>query len=291
MKNIASLIILFVLVMIPQLVEARQEAEKKPLRLSLAYHQQNDQLPIIKVTAKSKTGKKFEPVDSVLVNLFFGDETAEGFIGRVRTNDYGEASLSLPDKFKESWTKASPLKFIATVTGNNHFDDASSEIEITKARIELTLGEEDSVRSMSAKVLAYQDTSWVEVPEVELKFVVKRVLKDLQAGEEETYTSDETGSASSEYTLVIPGDNIGNVKIGAKIEDHELYGNIEATQTVKWGSSLGPDNSFEERSLFATRDKTPWWLLIFPNLIITGVWGFIYYLIYLIYRIRKLGKA
>jgi hypothetical protein len=272
-------------------VGAQQEAEKKPLRLALTYHQQNDQLPIIKVSTKSKTGKKFEAKDSVLVNLFFGEETNEGFLGRVRTNMRGEASLQLSGKYKEGWSNASSLKFIATVTGSDQFDDASTEIEIAKAKIELTLEEKDSVKTISAKVLVYQDSGWVEAPDVEVKLVVKRLLKDLTAAEEDTYTTDETGHVSSEYAMIIPGDNDGNINIGVKIDDHELYGNIETYQTVPWGSRLAADNSFSKRTLWATRDKTPWWLLVFPNLIITTVWGVIFYLFYQIMQIRKLGKA
>ncbi|MDH5251467.1 MAG: hypothetical protein OEW40_20905, partial [Cyclobacteriaceae bacterium] len=169
--------------------------------------------------------------------------------------------------------------------------DESVEIDIAKARITLTLEEEDSVRMIYAKLSALEDSSWTDVPETEIKFIVRRLLSDLSGGEEELYTTDESGEASSQFDLTIPGDVNGNIIIGAKIDDNELYGNLVATKIVKWGVPVVKDNSFAKRSLWATRDKTPLWLLIFPNLIIAGVWGMIFYLIYLIYRISKLGKA
>ena len=61
---------------------------------------------------------------------------------------------------------------------------------------------------------------------------------------------------------------------------NEAYGSLVSTKTAKWGQPRVPDNSFAKRTLWATRDKTPLWLLIFPNLIIVTVWGIIFYLVY-----------
>ena len=273
------------------LLRAQEKKEKGTIRIDLAYHQQNEDLPILKTSAKTKPGKKFEPVEGADINLFFNEETAQGFIGRVTTNNHGVASLSLPAKFKSSWDSLLNLKFIATVTDNEHFDDEMVEIEVAKARIDLTLEEVDSVRVIRAKILSFQDSSWVGLPETEMRLVVRRLLSDLSAGEEAYYTTDETGEVSIDFDLAIPGDANGNIIIGAKIEDHEVFGNQATTKVIKWGLPLAPDNSFAKRTLWATRDKTPIWLLIFPNLMIAGVWGTIFYLIYLVIRIIKLGKA
>lgn len=281
---------LFLSIMIFPL-RAQEKKEKETIKIDLAYHQLNDELPILKVSAKTKKGKKFESVEGVEINLFYNEEAALGFIGRVKTNNHGIATLRLPIKYKSSWDSLPNLKFIATLMGNERFEDQSTEIEIAKARIELTLEEVDSVKTIHAKVLALQDSTWVEVPDTEIKLVVRRLLSDLPASEEESFTTDEKGEASSEFILNIPGDVNGNISVGAKIEDHELYGNLVTTKTIKWGSPLTPDTSFAQRSLWATRDKTPLWLLIFPNLIIASVWGIIFYLFYQITRIIKLGKA
>ena len=152
-----------------------------------------------------------------------------------------------------------------------------------------------AAHTIHAKVLAFQDTGWVAQPETEIKLVVRRLMSDLSATEEETFTTDKNGEASAEFSLSIPGDAQGNIDIGAKIDDHEMYGSLVSTKAAKWGVPLNPDNSFAKtfarRTLWATRDKTPIWLLVFPNLIIVSVWGIIFFLIYQITRIIKLGKA
>ena len=272
-------------------LQAQDEKEKALIRIALAYYQTDESLPVIKVTASTKKDQKFVPVAGAEVNLFFNEETGGGFMGRVTTNDRGSASLTLPVKFKTSWDSMISFRFIGTVTGNEQFEDEATEIEIIKARIELSLTEEDSIRTIMATLQAYTDSGLVSVPETDLLLVVSRLLSDIGAGEEEFYTTDENGEVAAPFTLKLPGDQTGNLRIGAKLEDHELYGNLKKTQIMRWGSPLLPDNFFAQRTLWATRKNTPIWLLIFPNLLIIGVWGTIFYLINIILKIRKLGKT
>ena len=100
---------------------------------------------------------------------------------------------------------------------------------------------------------------------------------------------------SAEFGFDLPGDAQGDITIGAKIDEHEVYGSLMSTKAAKWGVPLDSDTSFAKsfakRTLWSTRDKTPIWLLVFPNLIIVSVWGIIFYLIYQIFRIIKLGKG
>ncbi len=276
---------------INQAAQAQTEKEKKTPRINLAYHQLNDDLPYLQVDVKTKNGRRFEPVEGVDINVFFGEETAGGFMGRTITNDKGIGVVNLDEKFSVQWDTLPSSTFIATLTANNEYEDASAEVEIAKSRIELTLETEDSVRTMKAKVMAQEDGNWIPVPETEIKFVVKRLLSNLQAGEEASYYSDEEGTVMAEFTSKVPGDVDGNIILGAKFEDNELYGNRMVTKQVKWGVPLKVSDSFGKRTLWSTRSKTPYWLLIFPNLAIACVWGAIVYLIFLIIKIKKIGKA
>lgn len=265
--------------------------EKRSANLYLSCFQKDEMLPVITVTVKTKRGRKFEPVEGVVVNLFIQEETSKGFLGRVKTNSMGVASLPLPEQRRTTWISSPTVTILATLTGSDKFEDASEEIEIQKARIELTLAEEDSLRTITAKVKALEDSAWIEVPDVDVKIMVMTTLAGFPAAEEEVYTTDESGEASTEYTLKIPGDAQGVIHIGAKIEEHELYGSIMTTKRIAWGSPTNYRSTFNERTLYATRDKTPLWLLIFPNLIIAAVWGMIFYLVLVIRKIRKLGMS
>ena len=217
-------------------------------------------------------------------------EKASGFIGRVETGKEGTAQLMLTKQIETQWAASKSSTFRATVTSSKLFEDTSSEIEITKARIEVRTEEKDSVRTIFANVVAQQDSGWVAVPKTEVKFVVKRSFNDLPISETAS-TTDAQGAASAEFSLNLPGDNEGNIFVAAKMDDNETYGNIQSRKQVKWGTVLAKDTSFSKRTLWATRDKTPLWLLIFPAAIIAVVWGFILYLINLIWAIRKAGDT
>jgi hypothetical protein len=272
-------------------VQAQDKIEKGTISIGLTFHQLNNDLPLIKVSAKTKIDRRFQPVEGEDINLFFMTENSHGFIGRVKTNSHGAGSITLPTRFKSQFDSLASFTFIGTLADTTRFEFQSAELEISKAKIELSLEDVDSVRTIRATVLAFQDTGWVAQPETEIKLVVRRLMSDLNATEEEAFTTDENGEVSAEFSLSIPGDSQGNIIIGAKIDDHEVYGSLVTATPAKWGLPLVTDDSFSKRTLWATRDKTPLWLLIFPNLIIVTVWGIIFFLLYQIARIIKLGKV
>ena len=137
-----------------------------------------------------------------------------------------------------------------------------------------------------------QNGEWVPAKDVELKIAVKRALGNLPIGDEETYTTDSTGSVTAEFERdSLLGDSKGNFILIARTEDNENFGNLFAEKIVNWGRPPVIDDSFNHRSLWATSTKTPIWLLVLAYSIIAGVWGTIIYLIFQMIRIRRLGKT
>ena len=84
-------------------------------------------------------------------------------------------------------------------------------------------------------------------------------------------------------------DRNGNIMLVAKIEDNDQYGNLSVEKTVPWGVFHRNENRMDRRSLWATGDKAPVWLLLMAFSIIAGVWGVIVYLVIKIIQIRKIG--
>lgn len=287
---IGFLSICFVFCLTSLSLQAQEAVEKGTLLLDLTFHQTNEEMPVLKALTRTKIEKKFRPVKGVNVNFFIGEENEAGFLGRMRSNEDGVGSIEIPAKFKEKLNSDSTYYFIATVTEDGKFEDTSSEIEIFKAKIEVSYAEDGEEKSVSGKLLALGDSGWVEVPAVEMKFVVDRYFQDLSITEDYLET-DEYGEASSDFLITIPGDENGNINVGAKVEDHELYGSLTFTEAKPWGTPLIADDSFAERTLWATRDKTPIWLLAAANIIILSVWAVIFYLAYQLILIRRIGKA
>lgn len=268
-------------------LSAQEAEEKGTLSLGVTYHRTNDELPILKASTRTRIEKRWRPVKGVHVNFYMGEETEEGFLGRMRSNEDGIAKIEIPEKYKDILLSESQYNFIVTVTGDEKFEDISEVLDIYKAKIEVIYSED---KSITGRLLALQDTGWVTIPEVEMKFVVDRYFKDLSITEDYLET-DEFGEASSEFLFKIPGDEEGKIKIGAKIEDHELYGSLTFTEVKQWGTPTLADDSFNKRTLWATRNKTPYWLLGLANAIILSVWAVIFYLIFQLILIKRLGRA
>jgi hypothetical protein len=142
-------------------------------------------------------------------------------------------------------------------------------------------------------VSALEGGEWIPAKDVEMKVGVNRLGGILSVGDEETYTTDSTGTVSAEFKKdSLPGDQQGNIILVAKVEDNDKYGNLLIEKTVPWGLAITPQkNFFDQRTLWSTRYRTPLWLLFIAYSIVIGVWGTIIYLVAQIVKIGKLGKA
>jgi len=121
--------------------------------------------------------------------------------------------------------------------------------------------------------------------------LIKRLGGNLTVGDEPTYTTDSSGTVAAEFKRdSIPGDANGDIVLIANVEDNDNYGNLSVEKTAKWGAPLTYDSTFNDRSLFGTRDKAPIWLLLMAYLIIGIVWGTLAYLVFQIFKIKKLGR-
>jgi hypothetical protein len=120
---------------------------------------------------------------------------------------------------------------------------------------------------------------------------VHRLGGILSANEDATFTTDSSGSIKVDFKRdSLPGDQKGNIVLIAKVEDNDQYGNLMIEKTVPWGVVVKPgSNFFDQRALWATRFRTPLWLLFMANSIIIGVWVTIFYLVFQIIRIKKIG--
>jgi hypothetical protein len=266
------------------------QSEKSPLIIELTYHLVNNQYPFLTVYTKTKVGKQFPPVPNTEVSVYLNEETDAMLLGKVKTGATGKALLTVGTGFKSLWDSAATFKFLASSPGTKAYDASTAEINITKAKIFIDTVADAETRTLSASVVEQQHGATVPAKEVEMKIVVNRMAGNLSVGEAETYTSDSTGVALAEFKRdSIPGDKEGYIIVTAKTEDNDTYGNLSIEKKIKWGAPFVPVNTFDKRTLFATRDKSPVWLLGLAYSIAFGVWGTIIYLVGQVIKLRKLG--
>lgn len=261
-------------------------------RMDINYTYVNGESPRVAVRVRKRIERRYYPIQGAQVKVYFNttDASEEALIGEVITNGKGIGEMSFPQKFIAEWESLSEFDMHASIVPDDSLEEASELVTIQKARLEVEAEEDGDDRKVTALVERYSDGEWTPVEEVELKLFIKRDFGRIALGED-FYSTDADGAAETDFDVEVPGDENGAITIGAFVEEHDEFGSLFAYKNLNWGVATMDDNSeFDERTLWATRDKTPVWLLIFPNLIIIGVWGAIGYLVWQIFRIKKLAN-
>ena len=289
LHKIFSFIAILGLLMMGSSIQAQEQPE---VLVNYRYFVKNNSFQYLIVETKIKKEKKLLVVPGVVLKLFLEQPIPENLIAKVRTNEKGQAKAVLPPALKTLWDSSSTHKFLAVVEATSLEEETTTELEITKAKILLDTLNEDGVRSVTVRILGLENGAWTPARDVEVKIGVKRLGGEIRIGDEENYTTDSLGQATGEFKIdSLPADDVkGNIVLTAKTEDDEKYGNILIEKKVPWGTYFFRSNNFNKRSLWATRDKTPIWLLLMAYSIMISVWGVIIYLILQIIKIKKIGK-
>lgn len=268
-----------------------QDAAIRTMLVDISYHMPANRMPYLKVTAKEKKGRSFIPLKDIRGKVYIDEEAESSLLEEIQTDSKGESRIFIPAAFKAVWDASASHRFIVVTEAREEFESTQSEMEVTKAKIEIDTAYENGVRNIIVKVFKQESGEWQPAADVEVKIAILRLLGNLPAGDEDTYTTDEEGIVSVEFTRdSLPGDDQGNYVIVARTEDHEQFGNVFAEKTVHWGVALQPQDFLNRRSLWATGTQAPVWLLGLAFSIIGAVWGTLIYLFVQIIRIRKLGR-
>ncbi|MBK9107177.1 MAG: hypothetical protein IPM92_02035 [Saprospiraceae bacterium] len=275
---------------------AQEDSVKQIIRkpfLSLNYHNVQNQIQTITFKGFIKSKNKLEPISSRNVKIYFNEAgEAENLIGEVKTDFSGKAVFTIPPKFNEIWKASNTQTIVGVMDPFDEFENLEAEIEITKSKMLVDTLTEDDQKKIVIKFYEQSDTSWLPVTDVEMKVGVKRLGSILPIGEEVTFTTDSTGTIIADYMLdSIPGNEAGEIILIAKIEEHEMYGTVENEISVPWGNAFQTHFKLDHRSLWATGDKVPIWLLFLAITIISSVWGTMIYILFQLFKIIKLGKA
>lgn len=261
-----------------------QEAKKI---VKLRYFNTDNNVQYVLLESMLKKEKVLTPNSHQSYKLYL-DSAGTNLIANLTTDETGKAKAFLPPTLKSVWDASPQHTFIVTAGE----EEIISDFAITKAKITLDTANADGTRSITATVMKMANASWVPAADVEMKIGVRRLGSILPAGDEETYTTDSSGSVTVEFKkLNLPGDQKGNLVLMARVDDNDELGNLLAVKNALWGVATKVDTGFfDRRTLWSTRFRTPYWLLFMAYSIIIGVWGTLIYLIFQVLKIKKLGS-
>lgn len=290
MKSLNKILtgLLTVMLLLPGFNGFSQAAGKGDLNITINYFIVNNKVPYLLVKVNTKINGKFQNVEGIKLKLFLDKDSTGTFIGTAVTNEKGQAIAYIPPSVKKEWATSAKHTFLATFDGNKKYDAAKADLTVAKAKILIDIS---SDKTVTASVFEIKDTTWTPVKGVDVVLAVKRMDADLTINEKPTFTTDSTGKASGDFKRdSMPGGATGNITLVAKIVDNDQYGNLLIEKTVPWGAKFVPANTFNNRTLFATRNKAPIWLLFVAYAIAISVWGVLIMLVINIFRIKKLGQ-
>jgi hypothetical protein len=271
-------------------VVTAQDSVKHDLVLNVSYFMDNNKIIYLKANTKTKIDTKFQPVKNIQLRLYLDTESDSSFIGKVTTDEMGTAKAVLPPSLKTLWEASSNHTILGFTDPTKEFDATTSETAVLKTKMTIDTSSDGETRNITVTVMALKDGAWVPAKDVEMRVGIKRMGGILSAGDEETYTTDSSGTVLVEVKKdSLPGDEKGNIILAAKVEDNDPYGNLLIEESVPWGVATKTDNSFfQQRTLWSTRFRTPVWLLFMAYSIVLGVWGTLIYLVFQIVKINKL---
>jgi hypothetical protein len=252
---------------------------------------------VVKVILTRKENKKTIIVNDVKApfSLYLGEVKAydpsdgTGLIGKLNINYEGEGMFVLPVDFYKLSAGLHKYTFIVKMASDPKYEDAEESIIVTDAKISMVYSGEDSVKTATATLMAWKDNGYVAVPGAELKLCIKRTFNFLLFGETGAVT-DSSGQVTGELPLDLPGNADSTLTIFGRLEDDENYGTVEGGLSVHW-TILPKKNPVRGRTLWSSGDNAPLILVISSLTIIVIIWGTIFYLLRLLFKIKKLGKS
>ena len=260
-----------------------QQAEKNSVRFKAYYTKIMDSISYFNVTVFSRIDKENVEVANAELTFYneVGDEEIE--LGKATTNMHGECKFILENINKIKPDSTSTYNINIAFKGNDAFKRGSKSLSFKDATILAKLITKDSINYVNGTL---KDTATDSVLSDRLLNVqVQRLFRPLKIGEEFNST-DEDGTIIVPVEEGIPGVD-GILTFEVVLQDSDDYGTVKALLKAPIGKPIKDESTFDERTMWSPRNKTPLFLLIFPNLLILGIWGLIVYLIINLFKISK----
>ncbi|MEI7735597.1 MAG: hypothetical protein WCI49_09020 [Ferruginibacter sp.] len=243
--------------------------------------QKGDNTIDFRATLKAKVKGGFIKLPFLKVKFIAVNGTDETELGFAITNGEGKALFNFkPDTLKPD--TEGKFHFKAVFAGNKALEAAEEEVSFKRARLEIIPVKEDSILTVKLRLIDVGTGTEVPVKEVTLGVYIKRSFNPLKLGEAAT---DESGEMSVEIPNNLPGDAKGNITLSGRLDENEIYGNLEASVVQQWGTPVSDKITELPRELWSPHP--PLWMLVTFIILMGTVWGHYVVIVVQLFRLRK----
>lgn len=260
-----------------------QKTKKNRVRLKAEYVKIIDDASYLEINATSRVNKKNIDVSNIELNISTETKVDEVNLGTVSTDMYGKTIFVIKNLNDIERDSTNTYNFNISFKGNDTYKKASKSISIKDARIKADIITKDSIHYISATLSDVVKDSLLTNQIVDVQ--IQRLFRPLKIGKEFNST-DNTGTLIVPIEEGIPGVN-GNLTFEIVLKDHDEYGTVKAMINAPLGIPIVDESTFDKRTMWSPRNKTPLAILMFTNLLIFSVWGLILYLIIKLFKINK----
>jgi len=236
----------------------------------------------VKLTGVSEEGAM--PVFEAKIDFFtYADGKSES-LGTATTNRNGQAMLKLAKGTRFLKDKEGITEVKASFTGLGKLSSSQASVKFKELNLQITLSEKDSLNTIQILASAIGPKGEnIPLKETNFNLYVQGLFTKLKIGE----CFVDAGAGTFEFPKNIPGDANGNLKVFVRLEENEVYGEVEKTENAKWGNHR---SGFVEPSRSLWSSGAPIWMITTLLILLTGVWSHYLYAIIQLIKIRKEGK-
>jgi hypothetical protein len=276
-----AIIVLLLLTSTPRALSQDETGIQTVLKLEY-FHV--DSLQNLKATLRSKVEGRYLPLEGMEINFSFRDGITEKSIGKALTNAKGIISVPIPQEILTTGGDKGVFSFDAFFDGNGKYNKVSASTSMKPLRLEMLFSQKETDKMVDLKAFELAaNNEWVPVENLDIQFYVPRTFSFLKVGQ----AAISNGTASLEFPTTVPGNQLGYLTLVAKVEENEIYGNVEVSGTINWGKPLPPEKIIK-RGLGDT--NAPLWMVYTLIVLLSLVWFHYMYIIFNVFKIRHLGK-
>ena len=260
-----------------------QSNKKNKLRINADYTKIMDGESFLKIKASARVDKKNVTVPDIELVIYNNVEEAPVELGRTMTNEDGVAKFVLPEIKSLQTDSTSTYNFVIAFKGNESFNKVKKTISVKDVDIYGRVIFKDSLHYVQARISdPVTDSALVDMP---LRIELQRLFRTLKIGDL-SYKTNANGSILVPLEDKFPGVD-GELVFEVILFENEEYGTVKDLITTDIGTPIVDESRYDDRTMWSSSDKTPIFLLVFPNIIIASIWGLIFYLTYNLFKIYK----
>lgn len=260
-----------------------QDTKKERIRLNAGYVHVIDHEHYLNVKASARVNRQTVEVSDAELLVSQELEDGEVELGTLKTNARGMGKFVIEDFGSLKADEEGVYHLTVSFAGNDQFKRGSREVSFRMADISAELVTKDSVNYVAARITDAQlDSAIAEVP---LTVQVDRLFKPLKI-EKDFFMTDEDGEIEVAIPDGIPGVD-GNLQLEVVLNENDDYGTVKRILPAQIGTIIEDESTFDQRTMWSPRGKTPVFLLAVTYSFGFVVWGIFVYLFFNLIKIYK----